>query len=139
SKYLYGFDVEKIVLIGCFAHGFWVTERFGEILNIPSKIIMRMCRLLEEKYNNLLKWDELDITKLVERDSSSVMLIHDTDDKEIPYSNATKFLEACEEKLVFVSSNKLGHRRILRDARIIAEVCNFIASDNSLSISQKSF
>ncbi|HEX7047697.1 MAG TPA: alpha/beta hydrolase [Gammaproteobacteria bacterium] len=129
SKHLYGFDVERIVLIGCFAHGSWVTERFGEILNIPSKIVARMRGLLEEKYDNLLRWDELDIVRMVDRDSSRVMLVHDMDDKEIPYFNAMKFMETCEAKVVFVSSNKLGHRRILRDARIVGEVCDFAAAN----------
>lgn len=128
SKQLYGFDVRKIVLIGCFAHGAWVTERFGEVLNIPSKIIVRMRRLLEEKYDNRLKWDELDIVSMVDKDPSTIMLVHDRDDSEIPYFNATKFLETCGGKVAFLGSDKLGHRRVLRDAKTIDQVCEFIAA-----------
>jgi pimeloyl-ACP methyl ester carboxylesterase len=127
AKQVYGFDAKKIVLIGCFAHGAWVTERFGEVLRIPSKIVARMRRLLEEKYDNRLKWSELDIVRMVGRDSSNILLVHDKDDKEIPYFNATKFLESCGKKIDFLGSNKLGHRRVLRDAKVVSQVCDFIA------------
>jgi predicted esterase len=128
SKHLYGFDVKRIVLIGCFAHGAWVTERFGEVLNIPSRIIARMRGLLEKKYQGRLKWDELDIVNMVDKETSQVMLVHDRDDKEIPYFNAMRFLKICRKKVAFVDSDKLGHRRILRDSRVIGEVCNFVAT-----------
>jgi len=128
SKHLYGFDVRKVVLIGCFAHGAWVMDRFSEILNIPSKIVLRMRKLLEEKYDDRLKWDELDIVSMVDRDTSRVMLVHDKDDKEIPYFNAMKFLETCRDKVVFLGSDKLGHRRVLRDSRVINVVCDFITA-----------
>lgn len=128
SKRFYGFEAKKIVLIGCFAHGEWVTERFGEILNIPAKIIARMRNLLEEKYDYRLQWKELDIVQIVNRDPASIMLVHDRDDKEIPYFNATKFLEACKGKVAFIGSDKLGHRRVLRDPKIITDVCDFFLS-----------
>ena len=128
SKKLYGFNVKRIVLIGCFAHAAWVTERFGEVLNIPSKIVARMRKRLEEKYGNRLKWDELDITRMVNNDSSDILLVHDKDDKEIPYFNAVKFLDICKGKVTLIQSDKLGHRRVLRDARIVEQVCDFISA-----------
>lgn len=127
SKSLYGFDVGKIVLIGCFAHGAWITERFGQVLNIPAKIVSRMRLLLEAKYDGRLRWDDLDIVRMVKDDSSDIMLVHDRDDREIPFFNAMAFLEACKEKVTFLDSVKLGHRRLLRDQRIIRGVCDFLA------------
>ena len=125
SKQLYGFKVNKIVLVGCFAHGAWVTEKFGEVLNIPSKIILRMRERLEKKYDNRLKWNELDIVEMVSSDSSDVMLVHDRDDREIPYFNAVKFLDSCKDKITFLGTEGLGHRRVLRDSEVVKQISDF--------------
>lgn len=129
SKKMYAFDAKHIVLIGCFAHGKWVAVRFGEILNIPHTIIEKMCALLEKKYKNRLNWNQLDIVNMVSKDKSSILVIHDKHDKEIPYSNAEKFQDICCTNISTYITEGLGHRRIIRDTNVIFETCKFITSN----------
>jgi pimeloyl-ACP methyl ester carboxylesterase len=126
SKRHYGFEVKKIALIGCFAHGSWVTDRFGELLNIPPKTIARMRRILEEKYDDRLQWNQLDLVEIAKSETAPILIAHDRDDKEIPYANALKFAESCSNKLEMISTDGLGHRRILRDPEVISRICEFI-------------
>ena len=128
AKREYRFQAEKIVLIGCFAHGSWVTDRFGEVLGIPAGIIARMRRRLEERYGGRLRWDRLAITEMTRAESAQLLLVHDKDDKEIPYSHAQQLLAACSDNAELYSTEGLGHRRILRDPGVSAKVCEFFGA-----------
>ncbi len=51
----------------------------------------------------------------------SLLVIHDHDDREIPFADGARVLEALPEARL-VETVGLGHRRILRDATVIEEV-----------------
>lgn len=128
AKREYGFPAEKMALIGCFAHGSWVTDRFGEALNIPSAVIARMRRLLEERYGGRLQWERLAITDMVKAESARILLVHDKDDKEVPYSHAQLLITACSGKAELYTTEGLGHRRILRDPSVLVQICDFFGA-----------
>ncbi|MEQ6340933.1 MAG: alpha/beta hydrolase [Gammaproteobacteria bacterium] len=129
SKKQYAFQVKKIALIGCFSRGSWVTDRFGELLNIPPNIIGRMMRILEEKYNGRLRWDQLDMAEMARAETASILVVHDRDDMEIPYSHALEFEGKCGKKIELFSTDGLGHRRILRNSEVISRVCEFVGEE----------
>jgi len=115
----------KIVLIGCFSHGKWIIQRFGDILNIPSKIVANMCLSLERKYNGQLHWDKLDIVEMLQKCRIPALVVHDKDDREIPYEHAEKF-RRIEQHIWFHDTRKLGHRRIIQNPLVIDRVVAFI-------------
>lgn len=126
AKQRHGFAVDRIVLIGCFAHGAWITDRFGQVLNIPARIIESMRKRLEHRYPGQLRWSELDIAAMVAKDAAEIMLVHDKDDQEIPYVDGAGFQQAPGTRRPLLTTTGLGHRRILRDSDVIHQVCSFI-------------
>lgn len=128
AKREYGFQAEKIVLIGCFVHGAWITDRFGEALSIPAGVIARMRQRLEEQYGGRLRWDRLAISDMARGERAQLLLVHDRDDKEIPYSHAQQLFAACSNNAELYSTAGLGHRRILRDPGVLAKVCEFFGA-----------
>jgi hypothetical protein len=129
SKTIYGFDVRKIALIGCFAHGVWITEKFGELLNIPSKVIARMRSILEVRHNYNLNWKNLDIVQMVQVLKDDVLIVHDRNDHEIPYFNALEFKKISNGRMRFITTEGLGHRRIVRNLDVVAQVCQFVSEE----------
>ncbi|ARV19184.1 2-hydroxy-6-oxononadienedioate/2-hydroxy-6-oxononatrienedioate hydrolase [Curvibacter sp. AEP1-3] len=133
AKQLYKFQVTKTVLIGCFSDAAWITDRFGELLNIPQKTIQRMREVLEVKHAPRLSWKKLDIVSMVNSDPSEILLVHDQDDVEIPFFHAEEFINRCKpvRKIETIVTAGLGHRKILRDDRTISGVCSFIGKANN--------
>jgi pimeloyl-ACP methyl ester carboxylesterase len=125
----FGFNVPRMALIGCFSNATWVTERFGEILGIPKETLVDMRSALERRYEGKLNWASIDIGRFAHSFPGELMMVHDRDDHEIPYFHAEKIMAtAARPGLSLVSTSGLGHRRILRDQQVIAQIANFFAT-----------
>lgn len=118
---------EKIITIGCFSSGIWVTETFGKALQLKDQIIVKMRSALEERYNGQLNWANLAPVNMVNTLSSELMIIHDEDDREVPFSHGVALQQAAS-RASFVSTTGLGHRRILKDEKLVHQVLQFIAT-----------
>lgn len=118
-------QTSRIILIGCFSHGKWVIQKFGEILNIPAQVVTKMCHILEKKYDGHLIWDKLDIVEMLRESGIPALIIHDENDQEIPYEHARKF-RSIDQRIWFHDTQKLGHRRIVQSPQVIGRVVDFL-------------
>lgn len=121
----YGLAPRKVVMIGCFAHGAWVIDSFGILLNIPGHIIEQMRLLLEQRYNGKLRWESLSLVEMAKSASIPILLVHDSDDREIPYAHALAVHSATPSSRLKVTTG-YGHRRILRNVEAIQDVVAFV-------------
>ena len=53
------------------------------------------------------------------------LVVHDTGDRQTPYADAVRLAEELPDARL-VTTDKLGHRKILRDERVLREVVAFI-------------
>ncbi len=67
----------------------------------------------------------LRLEHLVGERSSALLVIHDREDREVPFEHGVRLAELWRDATL-VSPEKLGHRRILRDADVIAQVVGFV-------------
>jgi hypothetical protein len=51
--------------------------------------------------------------------------VHDSGDRQTPYADAVRLVEGLPDARL-VTTNALGHRKILRDERVLREVVEFI-------------
>lgn len=56
---------------------------------------------------------------------ATVLLVHDHDDAEVPFEEAEQLHERLPNSRLFATST-LGHRRILKDRRVLTEVATFL-------------
>jgi len=124
----FGFEVERVALVGCFSNAVWVTERFGEMLGIPARTVVAMRRLLEERHRGELDWGSLVIGEMARAFPGELMLVHDRSDFEIPYFHAEHVLAASGRTAdAVLTTTGLGHRRIVRNKTVIDTVGEFFA------------
>ena len=83
--------------------------------------------LLEHRLasHNGVPLEALGIERLVGQRSSPLLVIHDRDDREVPFVHGER-LAATWRNAVLHATTGLGHRRILRDDAVIAEVVAFV-------------
>jgi pimeloyl-ACP methyl ester carboxylesterase len=125
SMHLHELNVDRVALIGCFSHGSWIIDKFGEVLNVPAKIVAKMKSTMEKKYPQL-KWSELDIAGMIRANTAKTLVVHDRQDKEIPFNNAEKIMAVCGDKIETYITDGLGHRRIVRSKDVIEKVTHFL-------------
>jgi pimeloyl-ACP methyl ester carboxylesterase len=69
---------------------------------------------------------EFDIPRMAEKQSAPLLVVHDRDDREIPWTDGAAIAEAWPGARM-VTTEGLGHRRILRDPAVAAHAASFVA------------
>ncbi len=128
----YGLRADKIVLIGCFIHGVWIIEAFGEALGLPPRVVKGMQESLESKYPGELVWERLSMADMLKSVSAPLLVVHDHDDRAILFAQALQLREASRGPVELFATSGLGHRRVLRDRHVVRKVVEFIGGSSTL-------
>ena len=118
-----GLKVEKSVIIGA---GDIITDIIIEFVK-KVKFSKKMVQLLKNHYFKKFNEDIDNYSASVAAKSVSVptLVIHDTDDKDVPVSSAHNIRKYLEKGEILIT-NGLGHRRILKDNNVIERIIEFI-------------
>jgi pimeloyl-ACP methyl ester carboxylesterase len=124
-----GLSVERIVVIGAPSSVPEVLREFQELIHLPERALPAMVRALEQRVGAAM--ESFDISTFAERITVPVLVVHDTDDVEVPYVNGTRLSEMFGAPLFTTSG--LGHRRILFAPEVVATVVDFVETGRSLA------
>lgn len=119
----HGLDAARVVLIAAPADiTSWAT-RFRDTFELPGHIYARMQRNIEQRLR--LRWDDLDLPMLASRLTQPALIVHDTQDADVPYADG-KQLAAAWPGSILHSTERLGHSAILRDRAVIEMIVDFL-------------
>lgn len=123
-----GFETKRLVCISPPAHVLGLIEKFTQTLRIPKKAGEHLMQRVEDKFGQTI-WEDISMANMVKELKTPGLLIHDTDDADIPWQEGRDIAQAWD-KAKFIKTSGLGHRRILRDATVIASAVSFISYHN---------
>jgi pimeloyl-ACP methyl ester carboxylesterase len=100
------------------------TRRLAHQLGMTPTVL----RLMQERSEQRLgfQWSELDVPRLASRSSVPLLVIHDRDDPEVSHADGEAIVAASPEARL-VTTQGLGHHRILRHHRVVEEAVSFVA------------
>ncbi len=115
--------IKKLVIIGTANSITAVTKNFAKNLQLTQKV----AQLLKSYFDNRYGEDLNNYSGAVSAAEVKVptLVIHDKNDVDVHYSAANEINDALEKSTLLLTE-KLGHRKILGDAKVISEVTNFI-------------
>ena len=99
------------------------TNRFGDILGLEAKIVDGMRMRIEERF--LRKWSDYSLAGTARTMTAPLLVIHDRDDQDTPWNEGAALAELWPGARM-MSTEGLGHRRILREPAVIDAAANFI-------------
>lgn len=76
-----------------------------------------------------LRPEEMNTSDLLKSVNIPLMIVHDTSDKSVPYKRSLEIHEAIKGSILVTTEN-LGHRRILKSHEVISQMANFIYEVN---------
>lgn len=121
-----GLEVERIVAIAPPAEMRTLARRFCAALGLSSSVQADFYGRLEAHFGTDL-WERFSATDLARQVTLPGLVIHDQDDSDVPWQDGEAVARAWRGAK-FVRTNGLGHRRILRDPEVIAQVTAFITA-----------
>ena len=124
-----GLETKKLVFIAAIHDITAVADNFAKHLHIPLNIVEKMRdytwnknKIHFSKYGH--NWRDIVISNF----HVPTLLIHDKDDREIGIEHAKQKCEMWPWAALLTTEN-LGHRKILDDAKVVEEIANFISSE----------
>jgi pimeloyl-ACP methyl ester carboxylesterase len=73
-------------------------------------------------------WDDLRTDRLAAALNAPLLLVHDEDDRVVPWSHGAAVARAAPQATLRTTSG-LGHRDVLADPAVIADVVAFLGTD----------
>lgn len=113
----------RLVLVAGPAHFEGVLRRFSTFLGLGTLAEKRFLAAVESRVG--LPAEKLDLRAFGNRITQPVLVVHDHDDKEIPFSDGLQLSRALPSAHL-LDTKGLGHRRILRDEKVIESVNEFL-------------
>ncbi len=119
----FGLNIKKLVIVGTANSITAVTKNFAKNLQLSQKV----ARLLKSYFDNRYGEDLDHYSGAVSAKGIKIptMVIHDKNDVDVHYSSAHEIVKELEKgKLIL--TEKLGHRKILGDKKVISTIVDFI-------------
>jgi pimeloyl-ACP methyl ester carboxylesterase len=123
-----GVALGRLVLVGSPSQPLAQTHRFAAALGLPETVRAGLQRRIERRVG--LRFEALDLAGQP-TPSVPVLVVHDRHDPEIPFEEGRRTAERWSATLV--ATEGLGHRRILRDAGVLAEIGRFLLADPEIA------
>jgi len=99
-----------------------VLRDFLRLIRLPELALPAMIAALEARVHAPMA--SFEVEALAPNVHAPVFVVHDTDDREVPYADAPRLAAAFGARLL--TTTGLGHRRILYAPEVVAAIVEFI-------------
>lgn len=118
-------ELRKIVLVSPPSDLVGYSRHFARWHWIPEPVRDAMQAAIEERYG--LRWSELELARLAPRLGAQALVIHDRADRVVPWKQGEQFARHWQGARL-MSTEGLGHRRILQDEAVTQAAADFICA-----------
>lgn len=125
-----GLKVQRVVLIGTSLDVGAHARRFARWHGMPERVREAMQAAIEERFG--VRWSQLDVATLAPRLAAPALVIHDCEDRAVPWTEAARFAGLWPQARLLLTRG-LGHRRILEDESVTRAAADFIAGRSAVA------
>jgi pimeloyl-ACP methyl ester carboxylesterase len=118
-----GLSVHRVVYLAPPLNPVEYTARFGDILGLDDATIRGLQKRIEERFAR--KWSDYSLAESARTMNTPLLVVHDREDRDTFWSEGAALAEAWPGARLMTTEG-LGHRRILRDAGVIEEITRFV-------------
>lgn len=119
-----GLDVKALVLLAPSVRLDRALQTFGGLFKLPPAAVIGLKATIDRRYGSDI-WDRLSGTTIASDVRIPGLIVHDREDPQVALADA-EALHAAWEGSAMVTTEGLGHGRILRDPDVIRRVTEFL-------------
>ncbi len=121
-----GLNTNKLVLMAPLSDIVKPTEAFADYVALPRKTNRKMLDYFAKKYKSRIEVFGQNWSEIFESDFNvPTLIMHDKDDKEVDWNHGKRLADQWPWSN-FITTEGLGHRRIMRDTQVISTVLEFV-------------
>ncbi len=118
-----GVDVRRMALVAPPADLAAVTRSVGRQMGFSDVVSREFLARLGRRLD--LRWDDIKSDRVMASLDTPVLVVHDEDDREISWKDGSVVASAAKNGRL-LTTRGLGHRRLLRDAKVIDAITRFM-------------
>ena len=126
----WGLGAERFVFLAPAADPPAFARSFGRALGARPEVMERARARSEARLR--FSWNNLDVAALVADMTAPLLVVHDRDDEVIPFAEGAAIAAAWPGSRL-VETRGLGHRAIVRDPGVVAEVVSFVTGGDPVA------
>ncbi|HVD14382.1 MAG TPA: alpha/beta fold hydrolase [Actinomycetota bacterium] len=129
-----GLRASRMVLIAPLAHPLPYSHAFAERLGFGERIRTRLVARIERRVG--LPMSHFDVPGVARQVATpKLLVVHDRDDRETSWSDGRAIARAWPDARL-LTTTRLGHRRILHDPEVVAQVVGFLRDATGTNASE---
>lgn len=119
-----GLRLPRLVMLGSPVSVVELSDLRARKAGVPQHVIDIANRRIADRFG--FEWDDLATDRLLDGAEVSLMLVHDRDDRSVPFAHGERMETSLGARLLRTSG--LGHDGVLWDRGVIQAVTDFIAA-----------
>lgn len=123
-----GLPVGRAVFLAPASDPAGYSERFASVLGLSPAVLSRMKSNLERRFG--MAWKDFNVLAAAATMSAPLLVFHDRDDRDVAWTDGAA-IAAAWPGAELVSTEGLGHRRIVHDPAVVARAVTFLANSQS--------
>ena len=125
-----GLAAARVVLVSPPSDLVGYSRRFARWLAIPERVRRAMQAAIEERFG--VRWADLDVSRLAPALRAEALVIHDRHDTQVPWRQGAALARHWPGARLMTTQG-LGHGRILEDDAVARAAADFIAGRSSVA------
>lgn len=117
---------ERLALISAFTDCSWVAKAFVQMAELPLSVCELMCAQHKGFGEGPMANARTSVIDMIRQEPKHVLLAHDRDDAEVPFWHGLALYEGCR-RATFYQTRGQGHRKILREPKLVDAVIKFVS------------
>ena len=119
-----GLPVRRVVFLAPAADPAGYSERFAEALGLTPDVLRRMKQSIERRFG--FRWEDFDVLRAARKMTAPLLVFHDRADRDVAWTDG-EAIAAAWPGAELVSTEGLGHRRIVHDPEVVSRTIAFLA------------
>lgn len=119
-----GLEVQRVALLAPPRQPKQFVQAFADLVGLAPSQVDAFAEAVERRVG--VPFSAVDVVPAVRQARAGLLVVHDLDDADVPFVDGQSIAEAWPGGK-FLGTQGLGHRKVLRDAKVIQHVLRFIA------------
>jgi pimeloyl-ACP methyl ester carboxylesterase len=124
-----GLKMRKVVLFATPVTYESIIDRFGEFLHLRPRLLASLRVMINQRYVPHRLEEDFSTLKNLRETETSTLLVHDETDSVVPFADASALAQA-HANIQLVSTNGLGHNRIVSSPEVISSCIAFLTAES---------
>lgn len=116
--------VAKLIMIASPISNRYLIEMFADSLGIGQRVMRRFDKMIRTEFGEDV-YEKISAEQNLKNSELPILLIHDKQDKAVSWRNSERIVEAAGNAVAIYTEGH-GHRRLLRDRKLIRKIVSFI-------------